>query len=117
MKEGSTLAQRQMKTPLKGLQWTLGLVILVEAVLFVMPSAARGFANTHMPSVVRLVLGWGEILGAVLFLIPRTAVRGAWTLMIVFVAAIAIHLLHGAYNVGNLLIYAAAAWVVAAELE
>jgi hypothetical protein len=95
------------------LQWTLGLVILMEAVLFVMPSAAHDFAQTHMPDIVRLVLGWGEIIGAVLLLIPRTAVRGGWVLVGIFVLAIVVHLLHGAYDVGHLLIYTAAAWAVA----
>ena len=106
------MAEPQMRTALTGLQWTLGLVILIEAVLFVMPSAAHDFAQTHMPDIVRLVLGWGEIIGALLLLIPRTAVRGGWVLVGIFVLAIAIHLLHGAYNVGNLLIYTAAAWAV-----
>jgi len=31
----------------------------------------------------------------------------------VFVMAIIIHLLHGAYNIGNLVIYAAAAFAIA----
>ena len=95
------------------LRWALGLVILIEAILFVVPSAARGFAATHMPGFIRLVLGWGEILGCVLLLIPRTTIRGAWLLLAVFVFAIMIHLLHGAYNVGNLVIYAAAAFAIA----
>ena len=95
------------------LRWALGMVILVEAILFVVPSAARGFAATHMPGFIRLVLGWGEILGCVLLLIPRTTIRGAWLLLAVFVFAIMIHLLHGAYNVGNLVIYAAAAFTIA----
>jgi hypothetical protein len=95
------------------LKWTLGLVILVEAALFVMPGGAHGFAQTHMPNMVRLVLGWGEIAGCVLMLIPRTSGRGAWLLAGVFVLAIAIHLLHGMYNVGSLTIYTAAAWAVA----
>lgn len=98
---------------LTGLQWTLGLVISVEAILFVIPSAAHAFAQTHMPNVVRMVLGWGEIVGCVLMLNPRTAVRGAWLLVVVFVLAIVIHLLHGMYEVGNLAIYTAAAWAVA----
>jgi len=101
------MTEQRMRTALTGLQWTLGLVILMEAVLFVMPSAAHDFAQTHMPDIVRLVLGWGEIIGALLLLIPRTAVRGGWVL-----AGIFVHLLHGAYNVGNLLIYTAAAWAV-----
>jgi DoxX-like family len=95
------------------LQWALGIVILIEVVLFVMPSAAHGFAATHMPGFIRLVLGCGEILGCVLLLIPRTTIRGAWLLLAVFVFAIMIHLLHGAYNVGNLVIYAAAAFAIA----
>jgi uncharacterized membrane protein YphA (DoxX/SURF4 family) len=95
------------------LQWALGLVILIEAILFVIPSAAHGFAATHMPGFIRLILGWGEILGCVLLLIPRTTIRGAWLLLAVFVFAILIHLLHGAYNVGNLVIYTAAAFAIA----
>jgi hypothetical protein len=95
------------------LQWALGVVILIEAVLFVLPSAAHDFTRTHMPGFVRLVLGWGEIVGSVLLLIPRTAIRGAWLLVAVFIMAILIHLLHGAYNVGNLVIYAAAAFAIA----
>ena len=101
------------KTGLTVLQWTLGVVILIEAVLFVLPSAAHEFARTHMPGFIRLVLGWGEIAGCIFLLIPKTAIRGAWLLVAVFVFAILIHLLHGAYNVGNLAIYAAAALAVA----
>jgi hypothetical protein len=101
------------KTGLTILQWTLGVVILIEAVLFVLPSAAHEFARTHMPGFIRLVLGWSEIAGCILLLIPKTAIRGAWLLVAVFVFAILIHLLHGAYNVGNLAIYAAAALAIA----
>ncbi len=101
------------KFALTVLQWALGVVILIEAVLFVIPSAAHDFARTHMPGFIRLGLGFGEILGCVFLLIPQTAIRGAWLLLGVFVMAIIIHLLHGAYNVGNLVIYAAAALAIA----
>jgi hypothetical protein len=107
------MTETRIKTALAGLQWTLGLVILIEAVLFVMPSAAHDFSQTHMPNAVRMFLGWGEILGAFLLLIPRTAIRGAWVLAAIFVFAIVIHLLHGIFNVGNLIIYTAAAWAIA----
>jgi hypothetical protein len=66
-----------------------------------------------MPNAVRLVLGWGEIFGAILLLIPQTAVRGAWVLFLIFVFAILIHLLHGMFEVGNLVIYTSAAWTIA----
>jgi uncharacterized membrane protein YphA (DoxX/SURF4 family) len=95
------------------LRLTLGIVILIEAVLFVLPSAAHEFARTHMPGFVRMILGWGEILGCVLMLIPKTANRGAWLLFAVFVMAILVHLLHGQYEVGNVVIYAAAALAIA----
>jgi uncharacterized membrane protein YphA (DoxX/SURF4 family) len=95
------------------LQWTLGIVILIEAVLFVLPSAAHEFARTHMPGMIRMIVGWGEIAGCILLLIPKTTVRGAWFLFAVFVFAILIHLLHGLYNVGNVVIYAAAALALA----
>ena len=101
------------KIGLTVLQWALGIVILIEAVLFVMPSAAHDFARTHMPGFVRLVLGFGEILGSILLLIPQTVVRGAWLLLAVFIMAILMHLLHGMYGIGNLVVYAAAAFALA----
>jgi hypothetical protein len=101
------------KTALTVLKWVLGIVILIEAILFVLPSAAHAFASTHMPNAIRMILGFGEIIGCLLMLYPRTSVRGAWLLLAVFVFAILIHLLHGMYEVGNLAIYAAAAWAIA----
>lgn len=95
------------------LQYSLGISILIQAVLFVLPSAAHEFARTHMPGFVRMVIGWGEIAGSVLLLIPQTAVRGAWLLLAVFVMALLLHLLHGMYNVGSLVVYAAAAFAIA----
>lgn len=95
------------------LQWVLGIVILAEAVQFVMPAAAHDFARTHLPGMIRLILGWGEIVGCILMLIPFTAIRGAWVLVGVFTLAIVLHLLHGMYNVGNLVIYTAAAFAIA----
>jgi hypothetical protein len=107
------MANQRSKIALTGLQWTLGIVILIESVLFLLPRAGPDFARTHMPNFVRLFLGFGEAAGSVLFLIPRTEIRGAWVLVAVFVLAIVIHLLHGLYNVGDLAIYTAAAWAVA----
>ena len=103
----------KLKIGLTVLQWALGVVILVEAVLFVMPGAAHDFARTHMPGFVRMVVGFGEILGSILLLIPQTAIRGAWLLVAIFIMAILLHLLHGMYGIGNLVIYAAAAFALA----
>ncbi len=106
------MSQARTQMAFTGLQWALGLVILIEAVLFVLPGAAHQF-STHMPDMIRLLLGGGEIVGAVLLLLPKTSIRGAWFLAAVFVIAIIIHLLHGMTNVGNLVIYTAAAWAIA----
>jgi len=57
-----------------------------------------------------MIVGFGEIAGSVL---PQTVVRGAWLLLAVFVMAILIHLLHGLYGVGNLVVFAAAAFAIA----
>ena len=107
------MSSSKTRFALTALQWTLGIVILIEAVLFVLPSAAHEFARTHMPGFIRFLLGWGEIVGCILLLIPRTSVRGAWLLLAVFGMAVLIHLLHGMYGVGNLVIYSAAAFAIA----
>jgi uncharacterized membrane protein YphA (DoxX/SURF4 family) len=101
------------KIGLNVLRWSLALIILIKAVMFVLPSAAHDFARTHMPGFVRLVLGFGEIVGCILLLIPGTVVRGAWLLFAVFVMAILLHLLHGLSGIDNLVIYAAAAFAIA----
>ena len=95
------------------LQYSLGVAILIMAVRFLLPSAAHDFARTGMPGFVRLLIGFGEILGSVLLLIPGAVVRGAWLLFAVFVMGILLHLLHRSTDVGNLVIYAAAAFAIA----
>jgi hypothetical protein len=97
-----------MKAALAGLQWTVGLVILMEAVRLVMPGARHDFSQTQMPDVLRLVRGWGEIIGFILLLIPGPPAAPG-LLAGTFVLAIIVHLLHGMPNVGKLAIYTAAA--------
>jgi uncharacterized membrane protein YphA (DoxX/SURF4 family) len=111
------MSAAQEKIGMAVLRWALGIVILVEAIQFVLPAAAHSFARTHIPGLVRFVLGFGEILGCILLLIPQTVVRGAWLLLALFVMAILIHLLHGLYGVGNLVIDAAAAFAIAVGRE
>jgi len=114
---GGGVSSTKTNVGLTVLQWVLGVVILAEAVRFVLPSAAHEFARTHLPGIVSLILGWGEIIGCVLLLIPPTAVRGAWMLAAVFTLAIVIHLLHGMYGVSHLVIYTAAAFAIAIGKE
>jgi len=91
------------------LRTSLSLVVLVQAILFLLYSAP---VSAHVvPAPVRFVLGWGEIGGAFLFLMPRTLVIGAWLLMVIFAFALLIHLAHGQFE-GALVIYIAAVFTV-----
>jgi len=60
-------------------------------------------------------LAWAEMIAAVIFLIPRTVVVGGRMLLGVLAFAILVHLLHGWYDVGALLVYAAGTWAVMAS--
>jgi len=100
---------------LRILQWALGLVILEQSMRFAFsPAAAQAFAQTGMPDIVHRVLAWSEIAAAVLFLVPRATVAGGWFLIAVLASAIVLHLAHGWFDVGVLVVYAVGAWVVIA---
>ena len=43
------------KCGLTALRLALGIVILIEAILFVLPGAAHSFSRTHMPAIVRMI--------------------------------------------------------------
>ncbi len=76
------MSNDRARCSLVALQWVLGLVILVEAALFAFSSgSADTFARTGLPDFIRMVLAWGEMVAAVLFLIPRTLVGGGWLLI------------------------------------
>jgi hypothetical protein len=97
------------------LRWILALVLLAESVRFAFSaSAAAAFAKTGLPEVVHVGLAWAEMIAAVIFLIPRTLVLGGRTLLAVLAFAIILHLLHGWYDVGALVVYAAATRAVIA---
>lgn len=104
---------KRLRCALFALQWVVGIVILREAAFFaVSPHAAQAFARTGLPNFVRVGLAWAEMVAAVLFLVPRTLKVGGWLLIAVLVVAVVIHLLHRWWDVGPLLVYAAATWTV-----
>jgi len=91
------------------LQWSVGLVVLVESLkLAFAPAAVQHFARTGLPAWLRPALAWPEIVAAALFLLPVTAVFGGYFLLVIFAFAAALHLLHGQYDIGVLVIYATA---------
>ena len=103
------------QSALRVLQWVIALVIVAEGAVFAFSSdAAHVFAKTGLPGFVRLALAWTEIGAAILFLVPRAIVAGGWLLIGVLVFAIVLHILHGWWNVGALMVYAVGTWAVMA---
>jgi hypothetical protein len=87
------------------LRTSLSLVVMMQAIIFLYFSP---LAAAHViPAPVRLVLGYGEIAGALFFLIPRTVLIGGSLLIAIFAFAVLIHLAHGQFE-GALVIYIAA---------
>jgi DoxX-like family len=88
------------------LRWVLSAVVLLQSVHFVLSrGAAQHLEQAALPLWVRPVLGWGEALAAVLFLVPSTIVVGGYGLLLTFMAAIAIHFREGDFAVGGLIVY------------
>jgi hypothetical protein len=109
------MRQDRIRTALVVLRWVLGLVLLEESGRFAFsPGAAHAFAATGMPNAVHLGLAWSEMVASVIFLIPKAAIIGGWFLLTVLGFAVIVHLLHGWFDVGVLLVYAAATWAVMA---
>jgi hypothetical protein len=93
------------KLALPVLRWTVGLVVLFESCRFVL---SHGAIHGGLPRWIRPVLGGAEIIAAILFLVPFTRAVGGKLLLVIFGLAVIIHVLHGEYDVGPLLVYAAA---------
>jgi uncharacterized membrane protein YhdT len=104
------------KNALRALYWSLGLVVLLQSCLLAFaPAGKRAFGHIGLPDWIRMVLAGSEILAAVLFLIPRAMVVGGYLLLAIFGVAMLIHVLHGQWEVGGLVIYAMAVLVILSE--
>jgi DoxX-like family len=100
------------------LRWSVGLVVLWQSLEFVFgASAARAFAHTGLPASVRPVLGGIEMVAASVFLVPPATLVGGYALLVVLVVAVTIHILHGWYDVGALVVYAVAVFVCMAHQQ
>ena len=98
-----------------GLQWSLGVVVFVEAAMLAFSGHARAAHQLGVPRVILLALALAEMLAAALFLIPRTVVTGGLALIVILALAMLVHILHGQTNVGGLVVYTAAVWAVVQE--
>jgi uncharacterized membrane protein YphA (DoxX/SURF4 family) len=100
------------------LRWILGLVVVLESAEFILSNSVVHFlAKAGLPSWIQPVLGGSEILAAVLFLLPFAARLGSYLLLIVFALAALLHVLHGQFNVGGLVVYTAAVLVCLAHAD
>jgi len=99
----------QARLPFVVLHLTLGLVVLyggVRTALGGLHAGASGGGNWHL-----VLLGTVEALGAVLFLLPRCTRLGGNIMLATFAIAIVAHAVQRELP-GNLLVYAAATWLV-----
>ncbi|MFZ0879125.1 MAG: hypothetical protein WA002_06495 [Candidatus Acidiferrales bacterium] len=94
------------KFAISGLRWALGVVVVLESLHFALSvSAAHHFAGTGLPRWIRPALGGSEAIAAILFLVPAASMVGGYLLLFIFAVAAVIHVLHGDFDVGSLIIY------------
>ena len=103
---------RSTSVAVLGLRWVLGLVILLESAHFALGAgAAREVAKIGLPNWIPLALGGGEAVAALFVLAPAVRLTGGYALLFILAIAVAVHLLHGQYDVGSLLVYGMAVYV------
>lgn len=104
------------KNALRALNWSLGLWVLLQSCLLAFaPRGKPAFGHSGLPDWTRVMLAGSEIVAAVLFLIPPAMMVGGYLLLAVFAMAMLIHVLHGQWEVGSLVIYALAVVVILSE--
>jgi len=98
------------------LRYVVGVVILIESVITAIHyQAVAAASHIGLRSEFVLILASAEAVAAILLLLPRTLKIGAIAMIVVFAVAAIVHLLHGQYDIGNLIIYAAATWALMAN--
>jgi hypothetical protein len=104
------------KLAIQFLHWTVGIVVLLESVRAFL--SAHGAGHAGMLGTVRLILSGGEIIAAVLFLVPAAMSIGGIALLVIFALAITIHALHGDFKgLEILVLYGAAVYLSLAERQ
>jgi len=104
------------KPALLALQWSVGVVLFIEAALLAHSKAEIHFqGHPGIHHWILLALAWAEMLACIIFVIPRTMKQGATLLLIVLALASLVHMLHGSFEIGGLIIFAAAVAVVASQ--
>jgi hypothetical protein len=107
--ENPEMNPRLKNLTIPGLRWVLALVVLLESAHFaVSPAAALQVTTAGLPRWTVPALGGSEVFAALLFLVPAASVVGGYALLVIFVIATVIHLLHDQFDVGHLVVYSMA---------
>lgn len=86
------------------------MVVIWESLRFAI-SGSHLAQRLNLPSWTAPVLGGVEVVAAVLFLIPGVRRIGGYSLLVIFAIAALLHILHGQFEIGGLIVYGAAALV------
>lgn len=100
---------------LLGLQWTIALLLIFASARLALGTRFAGapvISHLPLPRWMATTLGLSELVAAVLFLIPPTVTLGGTVLLVIFAIALLIHILHGQFDVGWLVLYFMAVAVV-----
>jgi uncharacterized membrane protein YphA (DoxX/SURF4 family) len=96
-------------TPIALLRWSLGLVVLWDSYQFATSAASiHHLQRMGLPAWIAPLLGGIEIGATVIFLIPRLRRVGGYSLLFIFSIAAMLHILHGNFAIGPLVVYSAA---------
>ena len=94
------------------LRWTLGIVVLIQSLRFALLDSStpqiHAMPKAVLPAWLPFLIGSSEALAALLFLLPVTTKLGGYALLLILAGAILIHFAHGDFEVGALIVYAAA---------
>jgi hypothetical protein len=87
-----------------------GLGRLWQSAHFALSAAgAHQFTKTGIPQWIRPALGGSEAVAALLFLAHAISLAGGCALLVVFAVAACVHVPHGQFEVGGLIVYGMAA--------
>lgn len=85
------------------IQYLIGVILLILSLeLIFNHKCAMDFKVLRQPDYVRLILGWSEIISALLFLVGKTKIIGAYALLLVFMYAAYLHIQVGLFPIGLL---------------
>jgi DoxX-like family len=103
------MSESRREMAIVALRGTVGIVVLLESVHFTLfVASGHHVPKIGLPQSFWVALGAGEAVAALLFLVPATRRIGAYALLVIFGIAMVVHVLHGQFGVGDLVVYAMA---------